>query len=131
MSAGRYTAVYVNRVPEWVPERVPARGLEPGRCGLRRGLSMLLLALAGGVPPALAEPPPAAAAGVVQPVDLLQASEKARAMLGGEIIKAELTRERGRDVFTVRLLDQGRVREVRVDAATGDMMLPGQNEVTE
>ncbi len=65
-----------------------------------------------------------------QRVDLVQASRIARMELGGEIIKAELTRYHGADVYMVRLLDQGRVREALVDASTGKMLLPGQGEET-
>ncbi|WP_343807160.1 PepSY domain-containing protein [Marinobacterium maritimum] len=66
-----------------------------------------------------------------QRVDLVQASRIARMELGGEIIKAELTRYRGTEVYMVRLLDQGRVREALVDAATGAMLSPGQSEEAE
>ncbi len=64
-------------------------------------------------------------------VDLVQASRIARMELGGEIIKAELTRYRGSEVYMVRLLDRGRVREALVDATTGKMLLPGQSEEAE
>ncbi|MDA0423642.1 PepSY domain-containing protein [Stutzerimonas frequens] len=64
-------------------------------------------------------------------IDLVRASEIARRELGGEIIKAELTRYQGAEVYMVRLLDDGRVREVLVDASTGDMFLPGKDEETE
>ncbi len=66
-----------------------------------------------------------------QPVDLVQASRIARMELGGEVIKAELTRYRGSAVYMVRLLDRGRVREALVDATTGVMLSPGQSEETE
>jgi uncharacterized membrane protein YkoI len=64
-------------------------------------------------------------------VDLVQASRIARTELGGEIIRAELTRYRGVDVYRVRLLDQGRVRDALVDAATGVMLSPDPNEESE
>lgn len=64
-------------------------------------------------------------------VDLVQASQIARTELGGEIIRAELTRYRGVDVYRVRLLDQGRVRDALVDAATGIMLSPDPNEESE
>jgi len=58
------------------------------------------------------------------PVNLLQASARARDELGGEVIKAELTEHEGAPVYTIRLLEQGRIREVLVDAASGKMLLP-------
>jgi len=60
----------------------------------------------------------------VAPVNLLQASERARDLLGGEVIKAELTEYQGGPAYTIRLLEQGRIREVLVDAASGKLVLP-------
>ncbi|MBA4503624.1 PepSY domain-containing protein [Marinobacterium marinum] len=66
--------------------------------------------------------------GGTERVDLVQASRIARMELGGEIIKAELTRLQGVEVYQVRLLDQGRVREALIDAATGKMLSPELHE---
>lgn len=63
------------------------------------------------------------------PVNLLQASERVRDQLGGEVIKAELTQQNGEPVYTIRLLEQGRIREVLVNAVSGKMLLP--EEVSE
>lgn len=60
------------------------------------------------------------------PFNLLQASAWVRDELGGEVIKAELTEHEGTPVYTIRLLEQGRIREVLVDAASGKMLLPEQ-----
>ncbi|MBV0933249.1 PepSY domain-containing protein [Marinobacterium weihaiense] len=95
----------------------------------RSRAAALLLAVAL---PAGAEVEPAEeAAPASRPVNLLEASQLARDTLGGAIIKAELTRHDGRDAYRVRLLDQGRVRDVLVDAATGRMLSPLQAESAE
>jgi len=60
----------------------------------------------------------------VAPVNLLQASARARDLLGGEVIKAELTEYQGGPAYTIRLLEQGRIREVLVDATSGKLVLP-------
>ncbi len=59
-------------------------------------------------------------------VNLLQASKRVRDELGGEVIKAELIEHEGVPVYTIRLLEQGRIREVLVDAASGKMLLPDE-----
>ncbi|MBR9827727.1 MAG: hypothetical protein GYB41_03635 [Oceanospirillales bacterium] len=96
-----------------------------------------LFVMLGAGMPGYAELPDAVPEASVTPADaagrvnLLQASELAQQMVGGEIIKAELTRYRDSDVYLVRLLDQGRVRDVLVDTATGRMLLPLQAEIAE
>jgi len=71
-----------------------------------------------------AEPAEGSGARIHAPVNLLQASERARIELGGEVIKAELIEHEGAPVYTIRLLEQGRIREVLVDVASGKMLLP-------
>ncbi|GAA0789740.1 PepSY domain-containing protein [Marinobacterium sediminicola] len=108
-----------------------ARSRRQSRFWLPMGLAALLAAISQ---PAIAEPRDDRRTESVvssQRVDLVQASRIARSELGGEIIKAELTRYQGMDVYMVRLLDQGRVREALVDAATGEMLTPGQSEKIE
>lgn len=62
------------------------------------------------------------------PLNLLQASERVRDALGGEVIKAELIECKGRPIYTIRLLQRGYIREVLVDAASGKMLLPEEDE---
>lgn len=71
-----------------------------------------------------AEPLPDARILTPSPINLLDASERVRDELGGEVIKAELIEHGGEPVYTIRLLEQGRVREVLVDAASGNLLLP-------
>lgn len=73
----------------------------------------------------------AAVTGAAQPVNLLEASQLARDALGGAIIKAELTRFEGKDAYLVRLLEEGRIRDVLIDAASGRMLSPMQAESAE
>lgn len=58
------------------------------------------------------------------PVSLLQASEQVRDRLGGEVIKAELTECQGGPAYLIRLLEEGHIREVLVDATNGRILLP-------
>lgn len=64
-------------------------------------------------------------------VNLVEASEIARQAHGGEVIKAELTRYKGFRVYMVRLLEEGRVRDVLIDAASGALLEPEQPEQAE
>lgn len=76
-----------------------------------------------------------ATASIVQPsssgVDLVKASAIAQQAHGGEVIKAELTRYQGGRVYMVRLLDDGRVRDVLIDAASGILVEPEWPEQVE
>ncbi|MBP0047181.1 PepSY domain-containing protein [Marinobacterium sp. AK62] len=64
-------------------------------------------------------------------VNLVEASEIARQQLGGEVIKAELAHVGGGRVYKVRLLEDGRVRDVMIDAASGTLLKPELPEQTE
>ncbi len=64
-------------------------------------------------------------------VNLVQASEIAREHLGGEVIKAELTHIEGMRAYRVRLLEEGRVRDILIDAANGNLLQPEQPEQAE
>jgi uncharacterized membrane protein YkoI len=64
--------------------------------------------------------------GAIRPLE--EILTKLRARFPGEIIKVKLERERGLWVYEFRLLDpQGRLREITVDAATGDVTESGDD----
>ena len=80
-----------------------------------------LLALGPVSPAAVADQPPAAAAaGPAKPLTLDEAAALVRQKVGGRVVRAE-TRDEGGEVFyEFRVVSaDGRVRTVRVDAATG------------
>lgn len=83
---------------------------------------MITLQLWSVSPLLSAEPAKDSAEDTAEPVNLLQASKLVRDELGGEVIKAELTEHQGEPVYTIRLLEQGRIREVLVDAASGKLL---------
>jgi uncharacterized membrane protein YkoI len=95
--------------------------------GARLALRLLLLVLWSATPLA-AQPLEDSAPPRQPPLNLLQASERVRDALGGEVIKAELIECKGRPIYTIRLLQRGYIREVLVDAASGKMLLPEEDE---
>lgn len=100
--------------------------------GLKYCCLCLLLSGAGSLAaePLMLENPRAASAGD-SGVNLVEASEIARQQLGGEVIKAELAHMDGGRVYKVRLLEDGRVRDVMIDAASGTLLKPELPEQTE
>lgn len=95
------------------------------------GICSLLAGLAWADVDNLAPPAAGTSALKGSGVNLVQASEIAREQLGGEVIRAELTRFQGGRVYKVRLLEQGRVRDVLIDAANGTLLQPEQPEQAE
>ncbi|MGD9387525.1 MAG: PepSY domain-containing protein [Gammaproteobacteria bacterium] len=96
----------------------------PGRACL--GLAAALLcAFAFAPPPAHAAPPADAGLRVAQAdeqVSLAQATRMVQDRYGGQVLRAEAKRDKGRTVYRIRVLtEDGRVRTVHVDAATGRM----------
>jgi len=88
-------------------------------------IAALLIALQlWSVSPLLLAGPAAAREEGGVPVSLLQASEQVRDQLGGEVIKAELTECQGEPAYLIRLLEEGHIREVLVDASNGRILLP-------
>lgn len=92
---------------------------------LRRGVAAALLCSAlvfGGalapVTPVVAEPLRVAQAG--NGVSLAQATRMVREQTGGQVLRAETKRDKGRTVHRIRVLtEDGRVRTYHVDAETG------------
>lgn len=52
-------------------------------------------------------------------MNLEQASSLVQNTLGGEVIKAEMVKVDGKNVFLIRVINDGRVREVYVDPSNG------------
>lgn len=57
-------------------------------------------------------------------VDLKRAVEIARQAFGGEVVKAEEVMRSGQRLFQIRLVNNGRVRDVLVDAVSGEILNP-------
>ncbi|WP_240900964.1 PepSY domain-containing protein [Thioalkalivibrio sp. XN8] len=96
----------------------------PGRACL--GLAAALLcALAPGLVPAQARPPADPGLRLAQAderVSLAAATRMVQQRFGGQVLRAETRRDDGRVVHRIRVLtEDGRVRTVQVDAATGRM----------
>jgi len=89
-------------------------------------LGVLLVAVIPSVisMPALAQRAPAGLLLAQNAVDLKQAVEIARQAFGGEVVKAEEITQDGRRLFQVRLVNNGRVRDVLVDALSGEILNP-------
>lgn len=63
-------------------------------------------------------------ADVQLPVDLKAAADIALAAFGGEILKAEQVMDETGTHFHIRVVNNGRVRDVVVDAANGEIIKP-------
>ncbi|WP_432697205.1 PepSY domain-containing protein [Marinobacterium sp. YM272] len=57
-------------------------------------------------------------------IDLKRAVEIARQAFGGEVVKAEEVVRDGQRLFQIRLVNKGRVRDVLVDALSGQILNP-------
>ncbi|KEA63357.1 hypothetical protein ADIMK_2500 [Marinobacterium lacunae] len=91
-----------------------------------RWLSVALVAV---IPSLLSLPAQAqwAPAGVLlaqSAITLKQAVEIARQAFGGEVVKADEVTRKGQHLFQIRLVNNGRVRDVLVDAQTGRILNP-------
>lgn len=70
-------------------------------------------------------------ADVQLPFDLKAAADLAIDTFGGEVVKAEETPdEAGLLLFTIRIVNEGRVKDVVIDAANGDIIKPLEEPVT-
>jgi hypothetical protein len=85
----------------------------------------LLCAFAFAPPPAHAGRAPETGLRVAQAdeqVSLAEATRMVQQRYGGQVLRAEAKRDKGRTVYRIRVLSEdGRVRTVHVDAATGRM----------
>lgn len=52
-------------------------------------------------------------------ISLQNAASKARAKHGGKVVKAETVSRGGHQIHQIRLVKEGRVKTVRIDATTG------------
>ena len=57
-------------------------------------------------------------------IDLKRAVEIARQAFGGEVVKADEVVRDGQRLFQIRLVNKGRVRDVLVDALSGQILNP-------
>lgn len=89
---------------------------------MKRVACTLILAFALGLP---LSSPAQAAGGVVQLaaqeryISLDEAVARVRNRIDGEVISAKTRYENGRPVHYIKVYDRGRVRTLRVDAASG------------
>jgi uncharacterized membrane protein YkoI len=60
------------------------------------------------------------------PLDIEQASAKATAKFGGEVVKADAEQHNGQPVFVIRLLTNGRVKEVLIEQKSGKIISPNK-----
>ena len=97
------------------------RHLDRLRGGVVTAMLCAALAFGGAVAPATpvaAEPLRMAQAG--NGISLAQATRMVREQTGGQVLRAETKRDKGRTVHRIRVLtDDGRVRTYHVDAETG------------
>ncbi len=101
------------------PPQRPPRRLRPS--GLVTALLCAGLLFGGAVAPA--KPAAAASARVAQAsngISLEQATQMVRQQTGGQVLRAETKRDKGRVVHRIRVLtEDGRVRTWHVDAESG------------
>ncbi|RAU18762.1 hypothetical protein DN062_04555 [Nitrincola tibetensis] len=58
------------------------------------------------------------------PVSLKQATEIAQKTFGGQVLKAEEDEASGDKVYHIRIVNEGRVRDVQIKASTGEIIAP-------
>ena len=90
----------------------------------------------GVIDPVVTPDPTSAAevsvADVQLPFDLKAAADLAIDTFGGEVVKAEETPdEAGLLFFTIRIVNEGRVKDVVIDAANGDIIKPLEEPATD
>ena len=74
--------------------------------------------------PAVASAAEETPAAVQLPVDLKRAADIALEAFGGEVVKADEVTDTSGIHFQIRLVNMGRVRDVVIDAANGDIISP-------
>ncbi|WP_409524182.1 PepSY domain-containing protein [Nitrincola sp. MINF-07-Sa-05] len=57
-------------------------------------------------------------------IDLKRAAEIALEAYGGQVLKAEEVEEDGQQLFHIRLVNEGRVRDVKIEADSGRVVAP-------
>ena len=57
-------------------------------------------------------------------ISLQQATEVAVKQFGGEVVKSEVSKKNGTPVYIIRLLTNGRVKEVLIDSQSGNVISP-------
>lgn len=67
---------------------------------------------------------PVAAAADPSPLSLKQAMQLAIGTTGGEVIKTETAEFKGRAVYKIRLVNEGRVKEIMIDSQNGKVITP-------
>jgi uncharacterized membrane protein YkoI len=100
-------------------------GFSQGRLAVLAGLALLAAGAALGQPPAPPDPVDAfggASLRTVQQrgISLSQAAEIAQRRFGGRVVRATTRVVNGRRVHEIRILVEGRVRTVLIDAQTGE-----------
>ncbi|PIE20590.1 MAG: hypothetical protein CSA61_01525 [Neptuniibacter caesariensis] len=79
---------------------------------------------------------PLVAAAPAEPLSLKQAIELALESVGGDVIKTESSEYKGRSVYKIRLVNEGRVKDIFIDSQNGTVITPemekkrDSNEVT-
>jgi uncharacterized membrane protein YkoI len=94
-------------------------------------LALILAVPAEGQPSFVAQPQPGAEAPEREPgpADLEEAVEIAIKRYGGEAVRSDTVEREGRQVHEIRLLlEDSRVRTVRIDPATGKIIVPREQE---
>lgn len=60
------------------------------------------------------------------PLTVEAASAKATEKFGGQVIKTERKKQNGRPVYAIRLLTEGRIKEIIIDRDTGKLLSPNK-----
>lgn len=69
----------------------------------------------------------ASPAAVQLPIDLKAAAQIATDAFGGEVVKAEEVTESAATHFQIRIVNEGRVKDVVIDAANGEIISPEES----
>lgn len=67
---------------------------------------------------------PVAAAAPPSPLSLKQAIQIAMESTGGDVIKTESSEYKGRSVYRIRLVNEGRVKDILIDSQNGKVITP-------
>ena len=59
-------------------------------------------------------------------ISLQEATDTALKKFGGEVIKRKSNKQNGTPVYIIRLLSNGRVKEVHIDSQTGKVIAPNK-----
>ena len=64
------------------------------------------------------------------PLTLKEAMLKAIEVTGGEVIKTEVAQQEGQAVYKIRLVKEGRVKDILIDSQSGEIINPGHGEIS-